>query len=174
MASLRALLLDCGTALRRADPAFETSPLRARIEDAILALAKTNGDSPDAQMAARRELDDLRRMLADAVPSVHDGIPAAEAARLRMRVLIDAHARVRAMTAPPPAPAAPEPTDVQPSRAVLQDVAEGSRTLTREEREWCLSEAMVLSGFRKTPVQLIEHGEPALAKMILAGSPMLS
>lgn len=170
MTSLRALLLDCGTALRRADPAFESSPLRARIEDAILALARANGDSPDEHLAVRRELDALRQSLADAIPGVDDRIPAAEAARLRMRMLIDAGARLRAVPTPPQVVA--EPADVQPSRAVLQDVAAGSRALTREEREWCLTEAMVLSGFRQTPVQLIENGEPALAKMILAGSPL--
>ena len=170
MSSLRGLLLDCGTALRRADPDFESSPLRARLEDAVLSLAKTN-ESPEAHLSVRRELDELRQALADAVPGVNDNIPAGEAARLRMRLLIEAGARIRAL--PTPVHQAPaEPVDVQPTRAVLQDVAAGSRTLTREEREWCLSEAMVLSGFRKTPVQLIEYGEPELAKMILASSPL--
>lgn len=168
MSSLRALLLDCGTALRRAVPDFESSPLRARIEDAILGLSNTE-ESPEAQLRVRRERDELRQALADAVPGVNDNIPAAEAARLRMRMLIEAGARIRAL--PTPVHQTPaEPVDVQPTRETLQDVAAGSRTLTREEREWCLSEAMVLSGFRKTPVQLIESGEPELAKMILAGS----
>ena len=171
MSSLRGLLLDCGTALRRAVPDFESSPLRARLEDAILSLAKTGSESPEAHMHVRRELDDLRQALADAVPGVNDNIPAAEAARLRMRMLIEAGSRIRAL--PTPVQQTPaEPVDVQPTREVLQDVAAGSRTLTREEREWCLSEAMVLSGFRKTPVQLIEYGEPELAKMILASSPL--
>ena len=156
MTSLRGLLLECGTALRRSDAAFETSPLRARLEDAILALGQAGSESPDAQVSMRRELDELRQALADAVPGVDDSIPPPEAARLRMRMLIDAGARIRAL--PTPVHQTPaEPVDVQP---------------TREEREWCLSEAMVLSGFRKTPVQLIESGEPELAKMILAGSPL--
>ena len=170
MSSLRGLLLDCGTALRRADPDFESTPLRVRLEEAILALGKAS-ESPEAHLGVRRELDELRQALADAVPGVNDNIPPAEAARLRMRMLIDAGARIRAL--PTPVHQTPaEPADVQPTRAALQDVAAGSRMLTREEREWCLSEAMVLSGFRKTPVQLIECGEPELAKMILAGSPL--
>ena len=64
-----------------------------------------------------------------------------------------------------------EPTDPAPPRAVLQEVAEGARAFTREEREWCVTEAMVLTGFLKTPVELLQAGEPALARIILDGSP---
>ncbi|MUV13096.1 hypothetical protein [Noviluteimonas gilva] len=60
---------------------------------------------------------------------------------------------------------------VAPSREILQAVVEGTRTLTHEEREWCVNEAMVLTGFLKTPVELLQSGEPALARIILDGSP---
>ena len=64
-----------------------------------------------------------------------------------------------------------EPADLAPTREILQAVVEGTRTLTHEEREWCVNEAMVLTGFLKTPVELVQAGEPALARIILEGSP---
>jgi len=36
---------------------------------------------------------------------------------------------------------------------------------TPEEREWCVSEAMVLTGFLKTPVELLREGEAVIARM---------
>ena len=62
-----------------------------------------------------------------------------------------------------------EPEEIAPTHAVLQAVADGTRKFTREEREWCVTEAMVLTGFTRTPVQLIEAGEPALARILLEG-----
>ena len=50
-------------------------------------------------------------------------------------------------------------------------VADGRRALTREQREWCVGEAMVLTGFMHTPVQLLERGEAALARIILDAKP---
>ena len=48
MNSLRTLLLDCRSALRRADPAFDSSPLRKRLDDALIELGKP----ADAKSAA--------------------------------------------------------------------------------------------------------------------------
>ena len=144
MNSLRTLLLDCRSALRRADPAFESSPLRKRLDDALIELGKPADaksaapelpvpethaaqqvayawqvaaatcasrirncmrssvsacascstsrslDDPAIEIqrlqgatalaqaaaeAARRELDELRQALADAVPGIDDKIP---------------------------------------------------------------------------------------------------
>lgn len=117
----------------------------------------------------RRDLDELRQALADAVPGIDAKIPAAEAARLRMRQLIEAGSRGSGLPTPAHKRGA-DPAEVAPSREVLQAVADGTRTFTREEREWCVGEAMVLCGFQKTPVQLLDEGEPALARIILQGA----
>lgn len=117
----------------------------------------------------RRDLDELRQALADAVPGIDAKIPAAEAARLRMRQLIEAGSRGSGLPTPAHKRGA-DPAEVAPSREVLQAVADGARTFTREEREWCVGEAMVLCGFQKTPVQLLDEGEPALARIILQGA----
>ena len=37
------------------------------------------------------------------------------------------------------------------TRDALQDIAEGRRALNRDERDWCIGEAMVLSGFQNNP-----------------------
>lgn len=134
------------------DPALEIHRLQAAI----------------APMKA--ELDELRQALADAVPGIDNKVPAPEAARLRMRYLIEAGSRGSGIA--PPAHLRPEaPHDVAPTHAELVAVAEGRRSLTREEREWCVGEAMVLTGFQRTPVQLLEAGEPALARIILDAKP---
>jgi hypothetical protein len=235
MKSLRALLLDCRTALRRADPDFETSTLRERLDDAIieagqagtqrsaapeLPIPETHAaqqvayawqvatrdlrfthpelhaqlgervrklldvevlDDPAVEIqrlqasqqaaqvaadAARRDLDELRQALSDAVPGIDDKVPAAEAARLRMRTLIDAGSRGSGLPAPPQKRQV-DPADIAPTREALLAVADGKRSLTREEREWCVGEAMVLCGFLRTPADLLSDGEQALARIIL-------
>ena len=90
-------------------------------------------------------------------------MPPAEAARLRLRQLVEAATRGGGL----PKPAPVEAAGGLLSRAQLQEVAEGRRALSRDERDWCVSEAMVLSGFSQTPVQLLAGGEPALARLIL-------
>lgn len=231
MKTLRHLLLDCRTALRRADPAFEQSALRQRLDDTIIAMsaapaapqdelrvpetraaqqvayawqvatrdlrfshpelhAELGGrvrrlldaevlDDPAFEIqrlqaanaaanastaAAAAELAELRQALADAVPTVHNGMPPAEAARLRLRALIETGSRGGSLPkAPPPA----DPAAIVLTRADLLAVVAGERTLSRDERDWCVGEAMVLSGFQHNPTQLLAQGEAALVRIIL-------
>ena len=59
-----------------------------------------------------------------------------------------------------------------PGQELLRAVANGTAVLSNEHRDWCLAEALVLTGFERTPVQLMEDGEAALAALILAGKPV--
>ncbi|MDQ2702116.1 MAG: hypothetical protein M3Y70_04725 [Pseudomonadota bacterium] len=59
-----------------------------------------------------------------------------------------------------------------PGQEQLRAVANGTAVLSAEHRDWCLAEALVLTGFERTPVQLMEDGEAALAALILAGKPV--
>ena len=230
MKKLRNVLLDCRTALRRADPDFARTPLSALLDDTIIELGKLgDGPVPEAretrtaqqvayawQSAARdlrhshpelheklsarvlqmldvdvfhdpateipalqshvqdrdaklrdavADLASLRQTPIDAVPTLDGNMPAAEAARVRLRMLVEAATRGGGL----PKAVAPTPTLGGPmlSREALQEIAEGRRTLNRDEREWCIGEAMVLSGFQKTPTQLLADGEAALARLIL-------
>ena len=53
-----------------------------------------------------------------------------------------------------------------PSPEVLATVMAGGRGFTNAQREWCVGEAMVLSGFAFTPMELIEQGDAKIAKII--------
>jgi hypothetical protein len=84
----------------------------------------------------------------------------------------------RALATPVSVPVAPtpmpaprnDPADLAPTREILEAVADGARAFTPAEREWCVTEAMVLTGFQKTPAELLREGEPALARVVLAGA----
>ena len=227
MKALRNLLLDCRTALRRADPNFARTPLSEQLDDTIIELgqnAQPELPEPETRTAqqvayawqsatrdlrfshpelheklqarvlqmldvdvlldpaseihalqtklqldeatlrdAVTELAALRQSLADAVPNLDGNVPAPEAARLRLRMLVDSATRGGGL----PKAAPKDPASVGLSREELHAVASGQRTLSREEREWCIGEAMVLSGFQQTPAALLAGGEPALARLIL-------
>lgn len=142
-------LLDLDVLL---DPADEIHALQARLQEHEGRLRDTVG-----------ELAALRQALADAVPNLDSSAPAPEAARLRLRVLVDAASRGGGL----PKAVPKDPANVALTREDLQAVVDGRRGLSREEREWCIGEAMVLSGFQTTPAALMAGGETALARLIL-------
>ncbi|MEO6172836.1 MAG: hypothetical protein ABIP02_06945, partial [Arenimonas sp.] len=53
-----------------------------------------------------------------------------------------------------------------PSDDALKGVIAGSRKFTKDQLDWALGESMVLCGFQFTPNELIEQGEPHIAKII--------
>lgn len=55
-----------------------------------------------------------------------------------------------------------------PSPEVIALIAAGGRQFTKAQREWCIGEAMVLSGFKYTPMELIEQGDASIARIIAA------
>jgi hypothetical protein len=55
-----------------------------------------------------------------------------------------------------------------PSIEALTAIANGQRKFTKEQQEWALGESMVLCGFQKTHMELLEEGEPFIANLILA------
>ena len=62
----------------------------------------------------------------------------------------------------------PEPQDTVPTPELLAAAAAGAATFNKEQREWSIGEAMVVTGFQFTPVELIAKGDAAVAQMILA------
>ena len=233
MKKIRNLLLDCRAALRRADANFEQSPLRAQLDDTIIALSSEERATEKAPVPGTRtaqqvayawqsvtrdlrnthpelhaelsarvlqrldgqvlldadeeiealqgrlkeheallrdamtELGALRQSLADAVPTLDGNVPAPEAARLRLRMLVDSATRGGGL------PKA-TPRDTRGgvlTRDELEAVASGGRGLSRDERDWCVGEALVLSGFQRSPTELLADGEQALARFILDTPP---
>lgn len=49
-------------------------------------------------------------------------------------------------------------------------VAAGQRPLSVGQREWCVGEAMVLTGFAHDPIELIARGDAALAQLVLGNA----
>ena len=54
-----------------------------------------------------------------------------------------------------------------PGQTVLEAVLAGERQFTKAQLEFSLSEALVLCGWELTPLEIMEKGEPWLAKLLL-------
>lgn len=138
------------------DAQEEIETLRAELRQREAALAATAA-----------ELDALRNVLAAAVPLADaTGRSESELAHERVQALLEAVAKGGGV-----APASTPPGDPAiPTRDRLLAVAEGRRPLTPTEREWCIGEALVLTGFQQTPVQLLADGDAGLARCVLSGT----
>lgn len=145
------------------DPATEILQLEAKLAE-LQAQLKA---SEQAQKALAVEHDTLVGAIAKAVPKLKDGGDRLAVALARLAWL-----RAEADKAGTGAPAAaarraPEPQDTVPTPELLGAVAAGAATLTKEQREWCVGEAMVLTGFQYTPVELLEKGDAHVARLIV-------
>ena len=81
-------------------------------------------------------------------------------------------AAIADLEAPPPrVERDPVPHDPHaPGKVILQLVAAGRREFSDEQREWCLGEAMVLTGFMEAPEALLARGDQALAMLVMRGA----
>lgn len=141
------------------DPADEIETLQRNLHDCEARLQQANDD-----------LTALCDVLTKAVPLPNAaGGNDAELAQQRLQTLVQALAQGDGL--PKGATTAAPAQDTTPSRALLQKVVAGKHKLNDNEREWCIGEAMVLTGFERTPVQLLENGDTALAQLILDGVP---
>ncbi len=144
------------------DPATEIVQLEQQVA--------SQQDAQVAQSAALQavtlERDALLGALATAVPSLKDGGDRLAVALARVHWLKAAAEKAAVANAGPATPRAPEPQDTVPSAELLAAAAVGAATFTREQREWCVGEAMVLTGFQFTPVELLEKGDTHIAQLI--------
>jgi hypothetical protein len=134
-------------------------------------------------LLSKRVLERLREEVlddaADEIETLREHLRLREAAHAKLAQefaavsaqLAAAHATASATAAATPAQGvATQATDPRvPGRALLEAVAAGAASLGDAHRDWCLAEAMVLTGFERTPVQLMEDGEAALAALVLRG-----
>jgi len=232
MSDLRNLLLDCRSALRRANRRFEEDPLRAKLDEAINELGKESSDDdvldqpethtaqqvayawqiatrslrlthPDvhAKLVKRvtdmldadvlhdptteflkleakldasasshqsvvKELADLRKAIADAVPLAgRDAIGSdAECMQRRLELLAKAAAQGTGL----PKQTNDEPQEDGHNPEDLLAVAQGRRQLSQWERSWCLAEAMVMTD--KSAAHLKKLGDAELVMLVLGGS----
>jgi len=158
------------------DPANEIEQLNKSVLVArkLKELAdQQRGEAYAERDAVIKERDDLLGALAAAVPELDDSGDRLATAIARVQVLQQRQGTgggggSRSFGGNGAAtPAAPSEGPI-PGPEALAAIADGKRKFTKDQMEWALGEGMVLSGFRMTHVELLEQGEAALAKMILA------
>ena len=137
-----------------------------QLEDQVGELKKHQEVADKARHAVEIERDALLGALATAVPELHDGGDRIGVALARIDLLKKQAATGGGGGRSSAAAAQAEEENRIPSPEVLATVANGSRRFTNAQREWCVGEAMVLSGFRLTPMELIEQGDQSIAKII--------
>lgn len=119
-----------------------------------------------ARMRVVGQLSTLQKTLAAATPDFEgdaDNDPQHVALRriewLTSRGGVDPSAAAAAKEAEMDAP--------MPGQAVLEAVIAGQRHFTKPQLEFSVSEAIVLTGWEMTPVEIMAKGEPWLAELIL-------
>ena len=135
------------------------------MEKSLAALQASQEQTLATQQALAAQYDTLLGALATAVPQLRDGGDPLAVALARLDWLQAQRAQAQAAATKAEAPVEVEshvPTDV-----ILKAVAAGARSLTREQREWCVGEAMVTTGFQFTPVELLDKGDAHLAGLVL-------
>ena len=146
------------------DPAAEILQLEAQIDE----LRKQIARGEKAAHAIEVERDAILGALASAVPDLKDGGDRLGVALARVDWLVAEIAKGPSSKSGPVKKLVPDPQDTVPSNELLAAVAAGAAGFSKEQREWSVGEAMVISGFQFTPVELIAKGDSAIAQMIVA------
>lgn len=142
-----------------------------QLEDTVGELKKHQESAEKARQAVELERDALLGALASAVPELSDGGDRIGVALARID-LLQKQAQAGGSGKPGKGAAAAGTAEEEnriPTPEVLGMVAAGVRRFTNAQREWCVGEAMVLSGFQLTPMELIEQGDAQIAKIISDG-----
>ena len=135
----------------------EQGPMRARMD-------QFRGKAVESLSA----LSALREALSKAVPYLHSPADPQQRALAQIDELMSKGNQAvdqKGFGQGGSAPAARE--GPVPSEALLNDVVAGERGFTDEQREWVVGEALGLTGWKYTPVELLDKGEPWLARCIL-------
>ena len=143
-----------------AAPTAELARLRQDVEDAEHARDAANLQ----RMKVAGQLNTLQKSLAAAVPEVVAGKDAQSDALRRIEYLVTHGASAPGAVE---AAKAAEMEAPMPSRAVLEAVIAGERKFSKAQLEFTIAEAMVLTEWAKTPLELMAEGEPWLAALIL-------
>ena len=145
------------------DPATEI----LQLEQLLAAAQQRIAAQEKAAKALEVERDALLGALASAVPALRDGGDRLAVGLARVAWLKTEAEKVGTGAPSAAGKRAPEPQDTVPTPELLAAAAAGAATLTKEQREWCVGEAMVVTGFQYTPVELLEKGDAAVARLIL-------
>jgi hypothetical protein len=120
-----------------------------------------------ARMKATAQLNTVCKALAAVAPQVPEQGDAQATALARIEALVQglgvaAAAQVAGIRAE-----ATDPEAVPPPGFVLELVKAGQRGFNKAQREFAVAEAMIVTGWQFTPVELLDRGEPWLAGLLL-------
>lgn len=135
----------------------ELGSLRTRLNEVVLRLGQAQGS-----------LDALREALREAAADLPDADRHRDPQALALACIDWLRQR-----SPEPEHAA-EPVAEEgpaPSEKVLRAVAAGQREFTPVQREWVIGEALGITGWSMTPLELLEKGDVWLARTILERVP---
>ena len=137
-----------------------------QLEDTVGEMKKREQmlDKQRAQIEVER--DALLGALATAVPELSDGGDKIGVALSRIDFLKKQAEQGGGKAGARANAAAAEEENRIPTPEVIALVASGSRRFTNAQREWSVGEAMVLSGFALTPMELIEQGDAKIAEIL--------
>jgi hypothetical protein len=134
-----------------------------RLEASVDSLREQQAEVDRQRQAVESERDTVLGALASAVPQLADGGDRIGVALARIDCL-----KAQATKSAPVVTVGTvsEEESRFPSPEVIALIAAGARQFTQAQREWCVGEAMVLSGFKYTPIELIEQGDASIARII--------
>jgi hypothetical protein len=137
-----------------------------RLRQDVEAAERTRDEASLARMRVVGQLSTLHKTLAAASPDYQAGTDddAQHTAMRRIEWLAK-----RGGSDPAAAMAAKE-AEMEaevPGQAVLEAVIAGQRHFTKAQLEFSVSEAIVLTGWEMTPVEIMAKGQPWLAELIL-------
>jgi hypothetical protein len=202
MKHLRDLLMDCRIELRTLVRDFHKTELCKRIDearDALLhapepargaAAGDERGSDRIAQawqasaedlrltapaiydLLAKKVAQRLAAMPPDPVAEPPAAASVAAAAPAAAAAAADAPATTGLAAEQAAAPASVAADAHIPNEAMLTSIAASKRRFTEAQREWCVGEAMVRSGFSIDPEEFIARGDNEMARYILESAPI--
>lgn len=137
-----------------------------RLQQDLEAAESAAGAAKLARMKATGQLNTICKTLAAAAPHVEESGDAQTTALARIEALVKGQGAglldVQSITA-----GAADPEAVPPPSFVLEMVKAGERRFNKAQREFAVAEAMIVTGWQYTPVELLERGESWLAGLLL-------
>ena len=137
-----------------------------RLQQDLEAAESAAGAAKLARMKATGQLNTICKTLAAAAPHVEETGDAQATALARVEALVKGQGANLGSVAEVMAGAA-DPEAVPPPTFVLEMVKAGERRFNKPQREFAVAEAMIVTGWQYTPVELLERGESWLAGLLL-------
>lgn len=137
-----------------------------RLQQDLEAAEAAAGAAKLARMKATGQLNTICKTLAAAAPHIEDNGDAQATALARVEALVKGQGANLGSVAEVMAGAA-DPEAVPPPAFVLEMVKVGERRFNKAQRDFAVAEAMIVTGWQYTPVELLDRGESWLAGLLL-------